>query len=225
MLKTSENSTLPPEKSWGFWSSCGFGIVIVLVQLIITLVTVTIFTSIRMIGQPDISYTEVVRIINENQGLLLSLSSISTAIVGVSLIILFIIMRKGFSISEYLNLRPVSPKGILISLAILLFLITVNDVIYFVFELPITPQDMVDIYDTSVYPIVFWIGIVVFTPIFEEVLFRGFLFKGFTYSRLGINGTIILTSLLWTSMHIQYGLYQLIFIFILGVYFGIVRCM
>jgi hypothetical protein len=38
-------------------------------------------------------------------------------------------------------------------------------------------------------------------PIGEELIYRGFLFRGIAASRLGIIAAIMLTSLLWASLH------------------------
>lgn len=64
---------------------------------------------------------------------------------------------------------------------------------------------------------------VIFAPIFEEVLFRGFLFEGFRQSKLGPIGAIGLTALGWSLLHIQYGFYGIATIFVLGIVLGIVR--
>jgi membrane protease YdiL (CAAX protease family) len=88
---------------------------------------------------------------------------------------------------------------------------------------PTESDIMVQAYATSVWPVLFWVAVVVFGPFFEEVLFRGFLFEGFRQSRIGIVGTIILTSLVWAGFHLQYGLFEIASIFVLGVIFGIVR--
>jgi len=36
----------------------------------------------------------------------------------------------------------------------------------------------------------------------EEILFRGFLYRGLSESRIGVVGTIILTSVTWALMHV-----------------------
>ena len=48
--------------------------------------------------------------------------------------------------------------------------------------------------------IVFIIG----APIAEELLFRGYLYSQLINTKLGMYGTIIFTSLLWTGLHAQY---------------------
>ena len=64
---------------------------------------------------------------------------------------------------------------------------------------------------------------VIFAPIFEEVFFRGFLFVGLRQSRVGVVGTIGLTALIWTLMHVQYSVYEMSTIFVLGIVLGIGR--
>ena len=58
---------------------------------------------------------------------------------------------------------------------------------------------------------------------FEETFFRGFLFEGFRHSRIGIAGTIVLTALIWALFHVQYGIYEIVTIFVMGIILGIVR--
>ncbi|HDN26885.1 MAG TPA: CPBP family intramembrane metalloprotease [Thioploca sp.] len=70
-----------------------------------------------------------------------------------------------------------------------------------------------------------WFAIVVAAPLFEEIFFRGFLFAGFQSSRLGNTGAILLTSLAWTVIHLQYEIYELSIVFVLGIILGIARLM
>jgi hypothetical protein len=67
------------------------------------------------------------------------------------------------------------------------------------------------------------IALVAGAPLFEELFFRGFLFRGFEASFLGSAGTTIVTSALWTAIHVQYDAYQLATIFLLGLLFGVAR--
>ena len=54
-------------------------------------------------------------------------------------------------------------------------------------------------------------------------MFRGFLFQGLMCSRLGPTGAVLLTSLLWAVIHLQYGPVEITFIFLLGVVLGCIR--
>ena len=57
-------------------------------------------------------------------------------------------------------------------------------------------------------------------PLSEELLFRGFLFSALSKTSLGLIGTAILTSLLWTAMHAGYSTFALIEVLFMGFYFS-----
>jgi membrane protease YdiL (CAAX protease family) len=82
---------------------------------------------------------------------------------------------------------------------------------------------MIDTYRTSGWPILLWLAVVICAPVFEESFFRGFLFVGLKKSRIGSVGTIALTALLWALLHVQYDVYVMSTIVVLGIILGIVR--
>jgi CAAX protease family protein len=49
-----------------------------------------------------------------------------------------------------------------------------------------------------------WLGAVLVGPLVEEIVFRGFLYRGWSRSRLGIAGAIVLSSLLFGLLHFHY---------------------
>ena len=67
------------------------------------------------------------------------------------------------------------------------------------------------------------LSLVVAAPIMEEFIFRGFLFSQLRNTRLGVWGTIITTSFLWTVIHFQYETMILYVLFILGIFLGYLR--
>lgn len=218
--KWQEASNTLKGRLWGFWPTFGLGIAIVVCFFITQILVVSVFTIIKMASQPALPSFDI---ISESEGLLVALATIATAFVGVGLIITFVIIRRGISITEYLGLKPVSTKRLLISLAIIAGLIIANDTTCVIIGRPINPQVMVDMYNTSIWPAMFWIAVIIFAPIFEETFFRGFLFKGFSFSRLGTIGTIVLTALGWTLLHQQYEVFELCSIFVSGIVLGIIR--
>jgi membrane protease YdiL (CAAX protease family) len=87
-----------------------------------------------------------------------------------------------------------------------------------------TPQSMIDIYNSTDYLWLLFIAVVIIAPIFEELLFRGFIYKGLESSPLGIVGTIIITSVLFTMIHSgQYDLSILLVLFPLAVIISLSR--
>ena len=66
-------------------------------------------------------------------------------------------------------------------------------------------------------------ALVVFVPISEEFVVRGFMFRGWSQSFLGPVGAILLTSVVWTALHIQYNAFYLSEIFAIGLVLGFFR--
>ena len=66
-------------------------------------------------------------------------------------------------------------------------------------------------------------GSIVAAPVFEETFFRGFLLPGFRHSAVGTPGAIVITSLSWTALHVQYDAYSLVTLFVLGIVLGLAR--
>ena len=60
-------------------------------------------------------------------------------------------------------------------------------------------------------------------PMSEEVLARGFLYRGWSESFLRMPGAILLSSLVWTVVHLQYDMYFLAEVFTIGLWFGYMR--
>jgi len=57
----------------------------------------------------------------------------------------------------------------------------------------------------------------------EEILFRGFLFRGWRRSRRDVWFVVILTALLWAVVHLQYDPYVIAQVFAYGLVLGWIR--
>ena len=63
-----------------------------------------------------------------------------------------------------------------------------------------------------------------FAPFLEELVFRGYLFKAWRHTFLGLSGTLVLTSLLFSALHFgQYHWSTMTFLFVLSLILGISR--
>ena len=47
------------------------------------------------------------------------------------------------------------------------------------------------------------IAVMMVAPLWEELVFRGFLYRGLAASRLGVVGAIVITSLVWAALHLD----------------------
>ena len=70
---------------------------------------------------------------------------------------------------------------------------------------------------------VMWLAFVVFAPVGEEITFRGFLFRGWAASRLGVSGTILLSALTFTALHAHYDWFEALQVLWIGALFGWLR--
>lgn len=68
-------------------------------------------------------------------------------------------------------------------------------------------------------------ALVVAAPLFEELLFRGFMYTGMIRSRAGIIGAIIIPSIMWALVHVQYEWLWISMIFFMGILFTLARHM
>jgi len=222
MEDMAEEITEQKKPFWGAWPTVGFGCGLLVVNMIISMLVMLGFLFIKFTGNSIESMITFLTDLLED-GLFFLLITIATAIVGTYLITLIIKSRHTISIAEYLGLRPMSIKAILISLAVAAGLLVLNDGLAYVLGKPIVSEWQVAVYMTSGWPVLLWAAFIVFGPIFEEALFRGLLFEGFRQSRMGVIGAVILTAFLWAISHIQYDAYGVIGIFIWGIVLGIVR--
>jgi len=158
-----------------------------------------------------------------NFGLIMGLGTVITGILGTAAIFGVIKLRRGASITEYLGLRKLSLKTLLVMVLITLAVIAAVDGLSLLLDDPVETNFDTMMYNTSGWPVLFWLAVVVFAPLSEEVLFRGFLFQGLRYSRFGAAGAIVVTSLIWAGLHVQYNLYLMGIIFGMGLVLGYVR--
>ena len=207
---------------WGPWSTLGFGLVVGVVSLIAQGFVVVIFAIKETTSDSTLNTLQLIEMLISN-GLLISLATILSTIVCVGLILVIIKIRRRATIAEYLGLRRITKKTILILLAIVAGIILLSDILNLILGNPFSSDWMVNIYNTSIWPVLFWIAVVICAPLFEEVFFRGFLFVGFRQSRIGVVGTIGLTALVWALLHVQYGVFEIATIFVLGIALGVIR--
>ena len=213
----------PPKATvWGTGATIGFGLAIFAVYFTVQSLVAIPFVVSKLVANPELDPFSLAEGLGSN-GLMISAATISSAIAGVGFIVLIIKLRKGISVSDYLSLKPIAGKRIFLLAGIGLAMLLLSGIISTALGIQDETQFTTEAYKTSVSPALFGLAVVIFAPLFEEAFFRGFLFAGFLQSRLGAVGTIMLTALTWAALHIQYDLYGIATILVLGVVLGIVR--
>ncbi|NMP17198.1 type II CAAX endopeptidase family protein [Thalassotalea sp. Y01] len=123
----------------------------------------------------------------------------------------FFALHKPFTVGEF---RPYF-------LATCLYIIA-SVVIHTLVNTP-TPAFMVDILNTTDYIWLSFLAICIVAPIFEELVFRGFIYAKLASTRLRHSGSILVTAILFTFVHSQYSGLVLVDLFILAMLLSITR--
>ncbi len=211
---------------WGPWATFGLSVAIFLVNGLFQTIIVVFFAV--LLATDGYSFSDAAGIQQFLQdlmadGRMLSLAIAVSAIAGIAVTVLFIKIRRVLSVTEYLELKAIGPKSVLMVLGVFVAAVALSVAVSLLFK---TQGDDIfsNAYRNTPWPVFFWLAVVVIGPVYEEVLFRGFLFAGLQQSRLGIAGTIVVTGLAFALLHsAQYESAIIAQIYVLGILLGLVR--
>ena len=82
---------------------------------------------------------------------------------------------------------------------------------------------MVEMYRTARPRFLLILSLLVMAPLFEEIFFRGFLIQGLRRSSIGAAGAVALSAFAWASLHVQYDLYGIASVALMGIGLGVAR--
>jgi CAAX protease family protein len=134
--------------------------------------------------------------------------------------------RASAGVAGYLGLIWPRRGEVVFGVAALVVVIVAGNVVSWLLGRPIITSFQVDIYTTARaggWLLWLWLAVVVVTPIGEEILFRGFLFRGWLRSPRDVWPVIVVTSLLWALIHVQYDWYVIGQVFAFGLLLGWMR--
>jgi len=130
------------------------------------------------------------------------------------------------SVAEYLGYRLPRRRETMIALVVLVALIAAGDAVSWLAGRHIVDRFQSDIYQAAksanLLPLLL-VAIIVFIPVGEESLFRGFLFKGWLRSPRSAWPVIIVTAAIFAVIHVQYDWFLIAQVFVFGVFFGWIR--
>ncbi len=206
----------------GFWATLGFSAVIFGLFCILQILVVSVFVSLAKVQHPELDMETYAKSLSSN-GLCLAIGEIVSGLICIPVIFWFTKLRKSISVKDYIGFRePLKKEWVkwLLILAVFLFL---SDGVSYLLHQPIIPPFMADAFKTASSLPVLLFAIIIVAPIFEEIFFRGFLFQGIRYSRLGPIGAVVITSSFWAVIHLQYDAYGITTAFALGLLLGVAR--
>jgi membrane protease YdiL (CAAX protease family) len=211
----------PPQR-WKFWGTTLWAVAIAATFVVVG--AVWMFGLAMWSGpQPDISIDDFRLLLRSH--LALEIAGFVVAALCAFAVLALAIRLTGVGMREYLGLVAVRSRDIKLGLA---GLIAIYLAFWVVFYLTGSSPShyVVDLYRGAQTSGVLWLvllAVVVAAPFVEEVLIRGFLYRGWAASRLGPIGAVVLTSAVWTILHTQYDWLVLSQIFCIGLLLGAIR--
>ncbi len=208
---------------WGFWSTILLSILVFVIFSVVQSIGIISYLylsnpeSVTALTDPNSSYAATQFLEHDLlNGDAIAVGEIPAAIIGVLLIIWFASMRKPLTVDEYLDLNIPSLKSMFGFLGLLVLAMVLMESVNYIWDRP-TPEFMTKVYANTKNLPLFWIAVSVAAPFFEEFLFRGFLLEGMARSKIGLTGAVIITSAIWAVIHMQYGWFEIISIFFIGI--------
>ncbi len=171
-LNTSQQTRPTP---WGLKMTFVFSLIIALLFIGLQIMVSFGLYLFKITQHPELTLNDYIDSL-QNNGLLLSLSTCTTTLLLSPLILLFVWLRKNISIRDYLHLYPVNRLFLIRWLGVSLLLSLTFDSLNTLLKLPIVPEFMIKVYQTSEHLPLLWFTIVVGGPLFEELFF----FEGFS---------------------------------------------
>jgi membrane protease YdiL (CAAX protease family) len=203
------------QQAWGRLTTLGLGVFALLGGQAAALLALTWWYGANIARMPDFSGDGVAVTI---------VIFISTPI---QLVLLWLLaQRAGGSAADYLGFKLPRRSEVLFGLGATVALIILGNVVSWLFGQFIVTSFQLDIYRTASaagwLPLL-WLAVVVVTPVGEETLFRGFLFRGWLRVPRDAWPVILLTAFLWSIVHVQYDWFVIVQVFCFGVLLGWLR--
>ena len=210
----------PTPKVWKFWGTTFWGALVFAAMFAGQFLLVAGFFLAK--GPPfDFGSIKAVA----GSGTVISLSVIM-GLPAVLAVLWLAIRLSGTPFAEYLALRRTSWSNLAIGVVALVALVVGWDLASRAIGREISPGFMVDVLKSAEADGALWLLVIAFSvaaPVTEELMVRGFLYRGWSESFLRVPGAIVLSSLVWTGMHLQYDQFFFGEVFCIGLWFGYVR--
>ena len=220
----AEQPVASSPRVWKFWGTALWGFVVFL-GMVVGQFAVVAWFLLRHDGPIGWdSFGDAVTAVVSN-GLTISLSVI-TGLPAVLAALWIAIRIKRANFADYLALRSFSWASLGIGVVALFVLVMGWDALSRATGREVEPGFMGDVLKTARADNALWLLVIAFcvaAPITEELFARGFLYRGWSESFLRVPGAIVLSSLVWTGLHLQYNWYFLGEVFSIGVLLGYIR--
>lgn len=202
-------------KPWSRGATFALAVFALLAGQIVALLALTFWYGQNLVHLPNFS----------GDGAAITLIVAVSTPIEVLLLALFA-RRTGASVAAYLGLIWPKRGEVVFGVAAIVAMIVAGNALSWLLGRSVVTPFQLDIYTTASaggWLLWLWLAIVVLTPIGEEIMFRGFLFRGWLRAPRDAWPVIVVISLLWALIHVQYDWYVVGQIFVFGLLLGWMR--
>lgn len=204
-------------KPWGRFATFGIAFVVMMASQFAALIALSWWLGQGLGQMPDFS----------GDGVAVALIILISTPIQLLLLAAFA-QRRGHDVMGYLGLIVPRRSEIIFGIAVTAALIVGGNLLSWLLGLNIVTPFQSDIFRTAgqagpLAMVMLWLAVIVVTPIGEEIMFRGFLFRGWLQTPRDAWAVIAITALLWALIHLQYDWYVTGQIFVFGLMLGWMR--
>jgi membrane protease YdiL (CAAX protease family) len=143
----------------------------------------------------------------------------------VVVVLIEIVRHAGWSVKDYFALIAPTRRQMFLAVAAGVAFLLIDNIVGLLDPAP--PDPMAYLYfdkalAEGLLPLL-WLNIILVAPVAEEMVFRGFLYRGWAQTRLGPSATVVLTAIFFGLIHPQYGRFGVISLAISGLIMGWLR--
>lgn len=202
-------------KIWGYWATLGWAILAFLAGQLVG--------SAVLLWQHAGALSSLLE--TPYDGILVTLFVVISNPVTIGVIIVAVWFARADP-ADYLALKRPRRRDVILGLVCLVGLIAVCDALLYLSGRELVTQFQLQSYTTAAaegWLLPMWFGAVIVAPAGEEIMFRGFLFRGWARTERSLWPAIIVISVLWASLHVQYDWTGIAQIFVIGLFLGWMR--
>jgi membrane protease YdiL (CAAX protease family) len=202
-------------KIWGYWATLGWAVLAFLAG--------QFAGSAALLWQRAGAWSSLLA--TPYDGVLVTLFVIVSNPVTIGVIMLAVWFARAGQ-SDYLALSWPRPRDVTIGIVSLIGLIAICDALLYFSGRALVTSFQLQSYTTAAaegWLLPMSLGAIVVAPAGEEIMFRGFLFRGWARSPRLVWPAIVVISVLWAGLHVQYDWTGVLQIFVIGLFLGWMR--
>jgi uncharacterized protein len=202
-------------KAWGYWTTLGWS---VFAFLLGQFVGFGVLLWLRGGALDSVLQTPF-------DGVLVTIFIVLSNPVTIGVLVIAVRLARS-NLSDYFALKWPSGRDVSLGIVGLVVLIATTDALLYVTDRDLTTQFQLQSYTTAAaagWLLPMLAAAILVAPAGEEAMFRGFLFRGWVRSSRSAWPAIVVISILWATLHIQYDWAGMLEIFAAGIFLGWMR--